>query len=51
MASPKWTLKYRSFCLESETFMVQAPMPKYIPTVHVQVTLYPTTEDYSETEI
>ena len=51
MASPKLTLKYHSFCLEAETFMVQAPMPKPIPTIHVQVALYPTTEDYSKTEI
>jgi hypothetical protein len=48
---PNWTLKYHNFCLEAETFMVQAPMPKYIPSTHVQVALYPTTEDYSKTEI
>jgi len=51
MASPKWTLKYHSFCPEAETFMVQAPTPKYILTIQVQVALYPTTEDYSKTEI
>jgi len=48
---PKWTLKYHSFCLEAETFTVQAPMPIYIPTTHVQVVLYPTNEDYSKPEI
>jgi hypothetical protein len=48
---PKWTLKYQSFSFEAETFMVQAPLPKYIPTTQVQVALYPPTEDYSKTEI
>jgi hypothetical protein len=48
---PKWNLKYHSFSLEAETFTVQALMPIYISTTHVQVAIYPTNEDYSKTEI